>query len=61
MSAKTRLYLHMLGQILAQGAVAELVPSGLAKNIFAAVVAVVGVLVAFADQSITTQNQPPQQ
>lgn len=46
---KLRLSLHVLAQILAQGAVVALIPSGTPEKYFAAVVAIVGVLVAFYD------------
>lgn len=53
MSNKARLALHLLAQILAQGAVVELVPASATKY-FAALVAVVGVFVAFFDTGAPT-------
>jgi len=47
---KLKLALHLVAQLLAQGAIIELVPTEY-KIYFAALVAVVGVLVAFFDQS----------
>ena len=52
------LSLHLLANILAQGAVIALVPQGgWPGKILQAVVAIVGVLVAFFDTSTTT-TQP---
>lgn len=50
---KLRLFFHILAQILAQGAVIAIVPGGVEKY-YAAVVAVVGVLVAYFDTTPTT-------
>lgn len=50
--AKINLILHVIGQIVAQSAVVEVVPSHY-KPLFSAIVAIVGVLVAFSDQSLS--------
>ncbi len=52
--AKLNLVLHLVGQVLAQTAVIELVPISF-KPILAAIVAVVGVFIAFSDQSLSNQ------
>jgi hypothetical protein len=52
MFKKFNVYFHLIAQILAQGAVAELVPVAY-KPYFSALVAVIGVLVAFSDQSLS--------
>jgi len=58
MNNKLRVTLHILGQILAQGAVVALVPAS-ADKYFAALVAIVGVLIAFFDQGApSTPNAP---
>jgi hypothetical protein len=49
---KTNIYFHLIAQILAQGAVVEIVPAEY-KPYFMALVAIVGVLVAFTDQSLS--------
>lgn len=56
---KVNLYLHLLVQILAQGAVASLVRGG-AEKYYAAVVAIVGVTAAFFDNQNTSQTPPAQ-
>ena len=55
MSTKLKLLVHLLGQILAQGAVAALVPVGYEKY-YAAAVAIVGVIIAFYDNQQPTQK-----
>ena len=47
---KINVYIHLLSQVLAQTAVASLVPAHF-QPYFAAVVAILGVLVAFFDQT----------
>ena len=46
------LYFHLLAQILAQTAVMDIVPSQF-KPYFMAIVSVIGVFVAFSDQSLS--------
>lgn len=55
-NTKTILGLHLIGQILAQTAVVEIVPSEY-KPYFAAIVATIGVIIAFFD---TTHMQTGQ-
>ncbi len=55
MNTKLKLAFHLLAQILVQGAVAALVPQG-GEKYYAAVVAIVGVVVAFYDNQ--TAQQP---
>lgn len=57
MSQKTILLLHVLSNILAQGAIIALVPSGWPEKVFQAAVAVIGVFVAFYDT--TSSALPP--
>jgi len=59
MSNKLRLALHLAAQILAQGAVVALVPAS-ASKFFAALVAIVGVFVAFFDTSASNPPTAPQ-
>ena len=54
---KLRLTFHLLAQVLAQGAVYLLLKDHSPEAIYAALVAVVGVLVAFFDQ---TYSKTPQ-
>lgn len=49
------IWLHVLGQVLAQTAVIEIVPSDY-KPYFMALVAIIGVIISFADQSISKLN-----
>ncbi len=49
---KVNVYFHLLAQILAQAAVIEIVPIDY-KPYFMAFVAIIGVLVAFSDQSLS--------
>lgn len=58
MNPKYSLFFHLLAQVLAQSAVAALVPGGIYEKVFAAVVAVVGVIVAFYDTTQTNSNTP---
>lgn len=58
MSKSTVLFLHLLANILAQGAVIALVPSGQPEKIYQAVVAIVGVIVAFYDTTSSVSNPP---
>lgn len=51
--SKLRLTLHLVAQILAQGAVIELIPVQY-KPLLSAFIAIIGVLVAFFDQSVST-------
>lgn len=50
---KLRLSLHLLAQILAQGAVIALIHSTTGKDWYAAAVAIVGVIVAFLDTTVS--------
>lgn len=50
--ARINLVLHILGQILAQGAVIELFPTEY-KPLSTAIIAIVGVFIAFSDQSLS--------
>lgn len=52
MNSKTILGLHLIGQILAQTAVIEIVPAQY-KPYFAALVATIGVIIAFFDTTHT--------
>ena len=54
-SPKVRIVLYLIGQILAQGAVVAIVPA-VAAPYFAALLAVIGVLVAFSDTSVARFN-----
>lgn len=56
MNPKYSLFFHLLAQVLAQGAVASLVPAGIYEKVFAAIVAVVGVIVAFYDTTAAPTN-----
>lgn len=51
--AKLNGLLHVIAQLLAQGAVMELVPLDY-KPVFSAIIAVIGVLVAFSDQTLSS-------
>ena len=53
MNKKLVLGLHLVGQILAQTAVIEIVPQDY-KPYFAALVAVIGVLIAFFDTTVNS-------
>ncbi len=50
-----RLVVHLLAQIVAQTAVANLVPSNY-EPLYAALVAIVGVFVAFVDQTVSVSK-----
>ncbi len=54
----TRLVLHLIAQLVAQGAIIDLVPVQY-KPVFMAVVAVIGVLVAFYDNTSYNPPIPP--
>lgn len=56
---KVKLTFHLVAQILAQGAVVALVPAKF-NPLFAAIVAIIGVVVAFLDNPFTpsTPNTP---
>lgn len=53
---KVNMLLYLAAQILAQGAVQALVPDGIWNKVYTAVVAVVGVLVAFTDTTVAEYN-----
>lgn len=55
MNPKYKVWFHLVAQILGQAAVAALVPPG-AEKYYSAIVAVIGVIVAFYDT--TTSNTP---
>lgn len=49
MSKSTILFLHLLANILAQGAIIALIPAGQPIKYYQAIVAIIGVIVAFYD------------
>ena len=60
-NAKVNLILHGLAQIIAQSAIVEYLQNPFAKSLAQLAVAIVGVLVAFSDQSISKTSSKDDQ